>query len=102
VPLQARQSQISGGPSTRNGQGKIFIDLTKLGQLKATCPRMGAEKNPEKRFWCLVPLDSGKLSRIDLRMVRCAITLRVIPCAGAGSPFERRVRYEAQQSHCKI
>jgi hypothetical protein len=28
--------------------------------------RMEAEKNPEKRFWCVVPLDSGKLGWIGL------------------------------------
>jgi len=27
---------------------------------------MEAEKNPEKRFWCVVPLDSGKLGWIGL------------------------------------
>jgi hypothetical protein len=32
---------------------------------------MEAEKNPEKRFWCVVPLDSGKLGWIAL-LIHCA------------------------------
>jgi hypothetical protein len=56
---------------------------------------MEAEKNPEKRFWCVVPLDSGKVRWIGLFLVHRAITPWVMPCAGVGSPYRRRDRYEA-------
>jgi hypothetical protein len=36
---------------------------------------MEAEKNPEKRFWCMVLLDSGELCWISLSSVHCAVTL---------------------------